>query len=179
MLGKLRLIRAALIAMCLAVGAAAPARAQSAAGESLRQSALKLYRADTINGANKAGAYELLYARMFELGIAGRRNLPAARALYESTLKYCHGDIANRLAMMLMRGVGGPVDKKRAAEMHLKAVECHNQYFDTPTVQKHPGWIDPQTVKAAQKLLKQRSLYDGPVNGQLDAATRGSIAGLE
>ena len=278
MLRILRTVLAAIVAAGVLAGtAAAPALAQSQAGASIRESALKIYRADEIGGLTNAGTYVLpaasdtadagkargmlalaatlgdkdagrqlgrmmeagiggpqdyvgarhayrrsgertalwylgrlilagkggpadpvgaravfkeasslgsidarfQYARMYELGIGGPRDPDAARRLYESTREYCHGDIANHLAMMLMRGIGGPADKVEAADRHLRAVECHNQYFDTPVIQLHPSWIDGQTVKEAQKLLRRRGIYDGPVNGELNPATRAAIAGLE
>ena len=118
-------------------------------------------------------AYE--YARMLELGEGGERNEAEARRLYETTLQYCHGDIANRLAMMLMRGVGGPVDVARAAQMHLKAVSCHNQFYEDPAVVASPELIDPPTVAEIQRLLKKRGAYRGPITGRLDEATRRAL----
>jgi TPR repeat protein len=115
------------------------------------------------------------YARMLELGEGGERNEAEARRIYESTLEYCHGDIANRLAMMLMRGVGGPVDVARAAAMHLKAVSCHNQFYEDPVVIGSPDLLDPPTIAEIQKLLKKRGAYRGPVTGRLDETTRRAL----
>jgi len=118
-------------------------------------------------------AYE--YARMLELGEGGERDEVAARGVYESTLQYCHGDIANRLAMMLMRGVGGPADSARAAEMHLKAISCHNRFYEDPVVIRSPDLIDRPTIVEIQKLLRKHGAYCGPINGRMDEATRSAL----
>ena len=118
-------------------------------------------------------AYE--YAHMVELGLGGERNEAEARRIYESTLEYCHGDIANRLAVMLMRGVGGPADAVRAAKMHLKAVECHNRFYEDPVVVSEPSLVDPETVAEIQKLLKKRGSYRGPITGRVDEPTRAAL----
>jgi TPR repeat protein len=115
------------------------------------------------------------YGRMLELGEGGGRDEAEARRVYESTLEYCHGDIANRLAMMLMRGVGGPVDVARAAAMHLKAVSCHNQFYEDPVVIGSPDLLDPPTIAEIQRLLRRRGSYRGPVTGRLDEATRRAL----
>jgi TPR repeat protein len=115
------------------------------------------------------------YAHMVELGLGGPRDEVEARRIYESTLEYCHGDIANRLAVMLMRGVGGPANAARSAEMHLKAVECHNRFYEDPMIVSAPNLIDPQTMAEIQRLLKKRGSYRGPITGRVDEATRAAL----
>ncbi len=117
------------------------------------------------------------YARMAELGLGGPKYPAQARRNYEDTLEWYHGDVANRYSMLLERGIGGPVDHRRAAEMQIKAVSCHNHYFEMPVILATPKLLSSETIRQVQILLKADDGYDGPVTGRVDAATRKVLGG--
>lgn len=120
-------------------------------------------------------SYEL--ARMTELGLGGPRDEAAARRAYEDMSEWCHGDMADRYSVMLMRGVGGSVDRERAATLQIKAFECHNSNFKVPAALSRPDLFDPETIAAMQKQL-QGSGYAGPLDGSFNPATRAALRSL-
>ncbi|WP_146126886.1 tetratricopeptide repeat protein [Labrys okinawensis] len=118
------------------------------------------------------------YARMVELGLGGPKDPAEARAIYEKTLKWCHGDIADRYARLLDAGLGGPPDPKRAGELQLKAVSCHNRYFEIPAILARPLSLHRETIRQVQRQMKADGDYDGAITGRVDAATRRALRKL-
>ena len=118
------------------------------------------------------------YARMVELGLGGAKDPGEARVIYEKTLKWCHGDIANRYSQLLDAGIGGPADLRRAGELQLKAVSCHNRHFAIPAILARPGTLHRDTIRQVQTQMKADGDYDGAITGRVDAATSRALRKL-
>jgi len=67
------------------------------------------------------------------------------------------------------------VPEAQAAEMHQKAISCHNQFHEDPVIIATPGLVDQQTIAEIEKRLRKRGVFSGPITGRIDEAARSAL----
>jgi hypothetical protein len=137
------------------------------AAEASNEEAVKWYRA-AAERDHTAAQFNL--ALSYSSGIGIERDLGLANFWYRRAADQNYSYAMWNLAINLNEGTGGPHDPVGAAEYLIKAYLAGHAKAERAFSQNLDSW-QVGTRREVQRLLQIAGHYDGPVNGEIDAAT--------
>ena len=112
---------------------------------------------------------------LHEHGKGIEQSLTAAVTLYRRAADLGHPMGYHNLAAMLDRGKGVERrDPEQAAELMLRSLAAHNQ-FSHQLMRTNSNAFSPDLRRALQRRLREAGVFDGRIDGTINAATMAAI----